>query len=225
MDKLPKPLFDFLGSQTLTALYLGIGRKLELNLRQLMIVNDVANVTLMGLEPESAMETNLHQGLPELSNEKTRELVADINDRIFKEAKRRVRENIVTPEPTWDEAEYGPKESYKEPPRGAELQRLADEEEKAGGFKPPEPEEETPAPAAPEQAPGGTAPTASIPAPQAPRPAPASVADRKLAAPTVAQPRNVTGAPLSATPPPQAPPPEQPPAAERKADPYREPIE
>lgn len=95
--KLPQSLADFLGSETLSKLYLGIRDKLKLNLRQLMAMSGVVNATLLGLEEEGSLEANLHQYLPELSNADMRELVADINDRILKEARRRLRENILEP--------------------------------------------------------------------------------------------------------------------------------
>ena len=95
--KLPEPVRDFLASPTLTTLHVGIQKKHNLDLRQLMLFADIVNVTLMGLEPESALETSLHQAIHELSNEGARELVADINDRVFKEAKRRIQESIPEP--------------------------------------------------------------------------------------------------------------------------------
>lgn len=96
---LPKPLAGFIGSQILTALYFGIKDKLKLNWSQVVDMCEVANVTLLGLEPEHALETNLHQYMPELSNADMRELVADLNDRVFKEAQRRLRENVIEPGP------------------------------------------------------------------------------------------------------------------------------
>ena len=107
--KLPRPVSDFFVSPEITNIYGGIAKKLALNLRQNSLMRDVVNATLLGLEPEHALETNLQQALPELSNVATRELVADINDRVFKEAKRRLEQNIVTPEPAWNETEWGPK--------------------------------------------------------------------------------------------------------------------
>lgn len=95
--KLPEPIIDFLGSPALTTIYLGLRDKLKLNLRQLMIVSEIANVTLTGLEEEHALEASLHQYLPEMSNADMRELVADLNDRVFKEAQRRLRENVLEP--------------------------------------------------------------------------------------------------------------------------------
>ncbi len=95
--KLPKPLQDFIASPTLSTLYTGIQKKHKLSLYQIFLLADIVNATLIGLEQESALETNLHQAMHELSNEGARELVADINDRIFKEAKRRLEENILEP--------------------------------------------------------------------------------------------------------------------------------
>ncbi len=100
--KLPKPLYDFLLSPTLIALYGGIQKKHQLNLSQLFVFTELVNDTLLGLESESSLETNLHQALHALTNQQARELVADTNDRIFKEAKRRVQENILEPS-EWSE--------------------------------------------------------------------------------------------------------------------------
>jgi hypothetical protein len=101
MQNLPEPVSGFLNTEALTNIYLGIQKKFNLNLRELMIFTEIGNVTLMGLQPESALETNIHQWMPELSNATTHELVGDINDRVFKEAKRRLQENIIEPEPDW----------------------------------------------------------------------------------------------------------------------------
>jgi hypothetical protein len=109
--RLPAPIADFVGSESLTNIYLGIRTKLKLNLRQLVIMTEIANLTLLGLEPEHALETNLHQYLPELSNADTKELAADLNDRVFKEAQRRLRENVTEPKKKsfeyYDEGEPG----------------------------------------------------------------------------------------------------------------------
>lgn len=104
MNALPVPVSDFLKSDTITNIYVGIGEKLNLNYRQIGLASQITNVTLLGLEPEHALETNIHQALPELSNTATRELVADINDRIFKEMQRRIKENII--EKKTEESEY-----------------------------------------------------------------------------------------------------------------------
>ena len=100
--KLPPPVLDFLLSPALSTIYIGIQNKHKLDLRQLGLLSEVVNVTLMGLEPESALETNLHQTIHELSNEGTRELAADINDRVFKEARRRLAEDVREPS-VWSE--------------------------------------------------------------------------------------------------------------------------
>ena len=140
--KLPKPIYDFLGSPALAGLYTGIKDKLKLDLRQLMMFSEIVNTTLIGLEPQSALETNLHQLLPELSNEVTRELATDINDRIFKEAQRRLRENITNLEPAWNEEELGPKEVLgKNKLTDAEIERLAIQQEKEGWTAPVDPNE------------------------------------------------------------------------------------
>lgn len=136
-SKLPKPVADFLLSTTLSELYIGIGKKLNLNLRQIGSMSRIVNETLVGLEPEHGLEHNLHQELPELSNEKTRELAADINDRIFKEAQRRLRENIVSAETPWDEEALGSKETYAIPVSDSELEKRVKEEESQGGFHEP----------------------------------------------------------------------------------------
>lgn len=132
IEKLPKPIFDFIGSTTLKNIFNGIQKKSELNLRQMMIFTEIVNVTLMGLESETALETNLHQWLPELSNAAMRELVNDINDRVFKEAKRRLQENITNPEPLWDESALGPKESFVVGLSDAELKKIEEEEKEIG---------------------------------------------------------------------------------------------
>ena len=93
--KLPKPLLGFVDSVTLSKLYDGIQKKHNFTLGQIISIATATNLSLIGLEPESALETNLHQLLPKLSNTVTRELVADINDRIFKEAHRRGEENGI----------------------------------------------------------------------------------------------------------------------------------
>lgn len=173
-ENLPRPIADFLSSDALTGIYVGIAKKLKLNLRQADAMSTIINATLLGLEPEHALEHNLHQELPELSNEKTRELVADINDRIFKEATRRLRENIITQE-EWDEATFGPKDTYRPPVSDTEARKLVEAERKAKAEKPTpvdtkSPTGESPAPvpqpASPQpqtakaQEPGSTAPPA-----------------------------------------------------------------
>ena len=108
-QQLGRPVNDFLGSDAIAAIIEGIRTKLGLDSRQNSLVVDVITATLVKLEPESALETNIHQIIPELSNEKTAELVADIRDRIFKEAKRREEHNVTEPRYDWDEREHGPR--------------------------------------------------------------------------------------------------------------------
>ncbi len=141
--KLTRPVNDFLSSDALLDIYRGIFKKHKLNFYQGGLVSEIANVTLMGLEPESALETNLHQTLPALSSDTMRELAADINDRLFKEARRRVQENIVTPEPVWDEEELGKKPAENSEPllTDEELEALAEKEAKEGWTPPIEPDE------------------------------------------------------------------------------------
>ncbi len=118
----PKPIRGFLRTAALTNIYQGIAKKLTLDLRQMLGVTEITYTTLIGLEPESGLETAIHQVLPELSNEKTRELVADINDRIFKEAGRRLQENIIEPESPLVVRE----------PTDAELEALGEREKREG---------------------------------------------------------------------------------------------
>lgn len=144
-DKLPKPVRGFLSSNTITEIYGGLIKKHGLNLWQGSLMSKVANLVLLGLEPLSALETNLHQVLPELSSATTREIVNDLNDRIFKEASRRLHENIIEPEPEWDVDELGPKPTKETPatvlPTDEELDKLAEKEE-AEGWEDPEEEAE-----------------------------------------------------------------------------------
>lgn len=141
-DKLPKPVRDFLSSNTITEIYDGLIKKNHLNLWQGSLMSKIANLTLLGLEPMSALETNLHQALPELSSATMRELVNDLNDRIFKETSRRLRENITEPEPGWDVEEFGPKPQEgaeaTRMPTDAELDALAEKEEIEGWVDPEE---------------------------------------------------------------------------------------
>jgi|CXWL01.1.fsa_nt_gi hypothetical protein len=120
--KIPRPIQDFLRSPALVTIYQGIQKKLALDLRQMLAVVEITSATLEGLEPESAMETNIHQLLHELSNEKTRELVADINDRIFKEAKRRLEGNVLE----------APARVIIAEPTDAELETLGEKEKREG---------------------------------------------------------------------------------------------
>jgi hypothetical protein len=95
MASVPPPIRSFISSTALRTIYTGIREKHKLNLRQIWAVTELSTVTLLGLESQSAFETNLHQLLPELSNATTHELVADVNTRIFKEARRRLEESVI----------------------------------------------------------------------------------------------------------------------------------
>jgi len=132
LETVPPPIRSFIESKTLTNLILGISAKHEMNYRQAGVVVDIVTATLIGLEPSTAFETNLHQHLPKLSNPVTRELVADINDRIFKEAQRRLQENILEPEPVWDEKTLGKKENRVQPMNDEKLHELAEKERAEG---------------------------------------------------------------------------------------------
>lgn len=141
--KLPEQIRSFLDSQTIIKLYTSLAQRSTLNISQLMIMSSLTRLTLLGLEPESALETNLHQEIHTLSNEQVAQLVEDINTRIFKEAKRRLQENIVELE-DWDESELGPRpkpDEKKTVPTDEELDKLVEEEEKTGGWKDPDEEE------------------------------------------------------------------------------------
>lgn len=144
-NKLPKPVNDFLSSNTITEIYDGLIKKHRLNLWQGGLMSKTTNLILLGLEPESALETSLHQALPELNNAAMREIVNDLNDRIFKEASRRLRENITEPEPEWDVDEFGPKPTKDAVtsvlPTDEELDKLA-EKEAVEGWEDPEEEAE-----------------------------------------------------------------------------------
>lgn len=113
----PEPVRDFAVSPTLMSIYDGIQKKHGLSDLQMAFVSKLANCTMLELEPESAIETNLHQALPELSHASTLELVADITTRILKEAKRRQAERIL--EPSMYAEALEPK-----PPRDPEYERL-----------------------------------------------------------------------------------------------------
>jgi hypothetical protein len=214
-SKLPRPIYDFLGSKALMNIYQGISKKLGLNFRQIFAVSEVTNITLIGLEPETAFEANIHQLLPELSNDKTRELVADINDRVFKEAKRRMQEGILD-----DEVEAEEGEPLPPAVTDRELEAMG-ERERADGFVPEfekqlkaeEAREAAAARAAEEERKAAAEKPAPVTAPQKPAPlvtTPSlSIAVEKLNSVTVSapQPRTVTvppetqadSAPVSAT--------------------------
>jgi|GEM_PF-1149276 len=123
MKNLPQPIADFAKSDTITEIYLGLQKKHKLNIWEISVVSNAANVALLGLESEGAVEPAIHQELPEISNAVMRELIADINDRIFKEAKRRLKENILEEEP-WDEVEHGPKPTEEQMKELAERVKL-----------------------------------------------------------------------------------------------------
>jgi hypothetical protein len=130
--QLPKPVSDFLSSDTITTIYTSIVGKYPLSPAQIRTVTSIANTTLLRLEQESALETNIHQMVPELSNEVVRGLVDDIKSRVFAESARREREKILEPD-DWDEEAFGPKPSEEErgeqPISDEELDRLAEKEE------------------------------------------------------------------------------------------------
>lgn len=94
IKKLPRPASYFVGSKRLYEIYKGIGNKLNLTQKQFMLMAEIAGVTLIGLEPESALEANIHYVMPELPNATAKELVLDIQDRVLKESQRRVKEEV-----------------------------------------------------------------------------------------------------------------------------------
>jgi hypothetical protein len=135
-QKLARPVSDFLNSDSITKIVSGIAKKLDLSPEQKLSVTTIITATLIKLEPESALETNIHQLIHELSNEKTRELAADIRDRVFREAERRERENITDARFDWDESELGPK------PTPEDLDRLKrTERDRVRKYKSVSPEE------------------------------------------------------------------------------------
>lgn len=117
IKKLPRPISYFAGSKRLYEIYKGIERKLNLTHSQFMKMAEVAGVTLIGLEPESALEANIHFLIPELSNSVTKELVLDIQDRILKEAQRRAKEEI------FEQDSFVPSEMGLTPEQELERQR------------------------------------------------------------------------------------------------------
>lgn len=94
IKKLPRPASYFAGSKRLYEIYKGIEKKLNLSHQQFMIMAEIAGVTLIGLESESALEANIHFLMPELPNAVAKELALDIQDRVLKESQRRVKEEI-----------------------------------------------------------------------------------------------------------------------------------
>ncbi|MDE2079168.1 MAG: hypothetical protein KGI73_02160 [Patescibacteria group bacterium] len=224
--KIPKPVQDFLDSNILLDIYKGMIQKNKLNWRQGGAVTEVANNTLLGLESVSELETNLHQTLPELSAATLRELIEDINDRVFKEAQRRVRENVTTPDPVWDADELGSQESEQSLLTDAELEAEAEKEEREG-WKPPEEEEPVPAPAENAAAVDGRAVPLDTPdsAPANNTPTPnRSIVEEKLETPTESKAETVSVEPKAAV---SEPPPTPKSSGEayHGQDPYREPVE
>jgi hypothetical protein len=214
LTKVPRPIADFVSSELIGNLIRGIRTKHKLNIMETGTISDIIAFTLVGLESESALETNLHQEMPELSSQVHRELATDINDRIFKEAQRRLHENIVEPE-QWDEEELGPKSDYTPAISDRELEKRVTEEEKRGGFKPPAP---------PPSAPARVPQPAAAPSTPALLPTDAGVANassvsiltEKLGMPTVVKNEiNEMQRPLQKIAPP-------PPRLKGDADPYRE---
>lgn len=210
LERVPKPIADFAISETLTTIYSEIAKRHKLNLRQIAEVSKVVNTTLVGLEPEERLGIEIHDTLLEFDNDALNPLVADINSLVFKEAKRRLQENIVE-EDTWDETELGPKPKPEESVElisDEELDKLVEAEEKAGGFKGDEEEE-------------GTAQTTAQNVGTAKTPAPQSIASQKIAGSVSTKPEHVASVDTpkkSATP-----------STQKKemggTDPYREPIE
>ena len=141
-EKTARPISDFIDSQNWQNIMDGIMTKFGFSGEQKMLIDLILVSTLTQLEPTSALETNIHQLLPELSNEKTRELVADIRDRVIREADRRVAENIINSKFDWYEAVLGEKPTVdqlearkkrfrEETERGLsveEIRRLAEED-------------------------------------------------------------------------------------------------
>ena len=90
-SKLQKPIQEFFASAELRAAYMAFQQAHHLNLRQLVILTDIINAVLLGLEPRSAVETQLGRELPELSKDQIEKLILDINTNIFQEAQRRLQ--------------------------------------------------------------------------------------------------------------------------------------
>lgn len=109
-----RPVDDFIASKVLENIIDGIINKYGFSGEDIRLINILIVTTIVGLEPVSALETNTHQCFPHLSNEKTRELVADIQDRVLKEAKRRSDENITDPARNWNEVAWGKKPTVDE---------------------------------------------------------------------------------------------------------------
>jgi len=239
-NRLPLPLQDFLGSEALVAIYKGLATKLQLNFRQIFAVSEITNLTILGIEQESALETNIHLLLPELSNKKTRELVADINDRIFKEARRRLQENVIEPKNTPLPKDRMPTDAeYEELARQAkrtgiipeaERRRIEEEELERRRLEREKLQASQPAPVVPPTSPAASVTVGALPAKEstsaASRP---SIALEKMKAPNLSGSAAVsTDVPMTEAQPPSAraaateEPIEQAKTYESGIDPYRE---
>ncbi len=86
-NALPKPLFDFLDSPELHAAYADIVAESRLNLRQAAALIEVAEETLLGLEPESGFPSRVKKALPELPAENLQKLLASADAKIFSVAR------------------------------------------------------------------------------------------------------------------------------------------
>lgn len=253
MERLPQPVRDFLGSLTLTGIYEGLATKLGLSFKQSLLMGEIANVTLMKLEDEHALETNIHQMMPELSNTAARELAADLEDRVFREATRRIRENVLEPNPLLKDALEGltSEEIAERKRRDAidamedndpELQKLLEVQEKLQEERKKAEEAEleearkkateatvTAAPSAlsTENATltNPETPAPAVPVPPSPSPQTPSIAQTKLGVPTTTKPvESSVPQTLSSGTPERS----QPPALQKRVDgidPYREPLD
>jgi len=221
----PPPIRTFLRSFSLARLTGGIIEKHKMNFRQGGEIVNLIGVTLLGLEPASAFETNLHQALPELSNPIMRELVDDINDRVFKEAQRRLRENIFEPEPEWDEKTLGKKEDWVQPMKDDELHALA-EKERAEGRAESKTVEDT-GPEGPDESGAVTQEREMADIPDSGE-LPRTVAEQKTAEPTIARPGAESGTLEALSEKEQEKEVKAPGGQQKKRtadDPYREPVE
>ena len=172
-------------------------------------------------------------GCRNLSNADTRELAADIDDRVFKEASRRLQQNITATDPGWDEENLGPKELYAAPlPSDAELDKLAEKEEKEGWTPPPDPnagsEGDIPEDTSPDEEEATAMPVTAAAAATVATTA-VSVSAERLAAPVTTKtaapaPTQTVETPVQPVSPPPPPAP-QAPRAYKGTDPYREPVE
>lgn len=113
-EKIARPISDFIDSKAFQNIIDGFEVKFGFSVEQKTLSTSIIIATLVQLEPQSALETNIHQLLPELSNEKTTELAADIRDRAIKEADRRVKEGIIDPRFDWDEGIFGERPTFEQ---------------------------------------------------------------------------------------------------------------